>query len=102
MPSTPALRPFSTASHVYPSHLPTLYKTGRLEKKLATATVAVVGIGYGMAKLKEYQEQQQYRGAEAEAASRRRSEAMMDAYADRSSLAELEAAVRAYDTQRKT
>lgn len=58
--------------------------------------------GYGMAKYKQYQEQQQYRAAEAEVASRRRSEAMMDAYADRSSLAELEAAVRAYDTQRKT
>ncbi|KAI3331611.1 hypothetical protein HD806DRAFT_165365 [Xylariaceae sp. AK1471] len=101
MPSNSAARPFSATSHVYPSHLPTLYKSGRMEKKLATATAAVVGIGYGMAKYKEYQEQQQYRNAEAEAATRRQAESMMDAYADRSSLAELEAAVKAYETQRK-
>ncbi|KAI1133151.1 hypothetical protein F5Y10DRAFT_130210 [Nemania abortiva] len=101
MPSNSAARPFSTASHVHPSHLPTLYRTGRLERKFATATAAVVGIGYGMTKYKEYQEQRQYDNAEAEVASRRRSEAMMDAYADRSSLAELEAAVKAYETHRK-
>ncbi|KAF2967910.1 hypothetical protein GGR58DRAFT_498371 [Xylaria digitata] len=101
MSPSSAARPFSTTSHVYPSHLPTLYKSGRLEKKFATATAAVVGIGYGMAKYKEYQEQQQYHNAETEAASRRQSEAIMDAYADRSSLAELEAAVKAYETHRK-
>ncbi len=55
-----------------------------------------------MAKYKEYQEQQQYQNAEAEAAKRRRNEAMMNAYADRSSLAELEAAVQAYETHRKS
>jgi hypothetical protein len=55
-----------------------------------------------MAKYKEYQEQQQFRSAEAEAATRRQAETMMDAYADRSSLAELEAAVKAYETQRKS
>lgn len=72
-----------------------------MEKKFATATAAVVGIGYGMAKYKQYQEQQQYHNAEAQAASRRQSEAIMDAYADRSSLTELEAAVKAYEAQRK-
>ncbi|GAP91769.1 hypothetical protein SAMD00023353_7100280 [Rosellinia necatrix] len=102
MPSSSTTRPFSTASHVHPSHLPALYKSGRLEKKIATATVAVVGIGYGVAKYKEYQEQQQYQNAEAQAASRRQSEAIMDAYADRSSLAELEAAVKAYEAHRKS
>lgn len=55
-----------------------------------------------MAKYKEYQEQRQFSSAEAEAASRRQSELMMNAYADRSSLAELEAAVAAYDTHRKS
>ncbi|KAI0970026.1 hypothetical protein F4678DRAFT_462830 [Xylaria arbuscula] len=95
-------RPFSTTSHVYPSHLPTLYKSGRMEKKFATATAAVVGIGYGMIKYKEYQEQHQYNNAETEAASKRRTEAVMNAYADRSSLAELEAAVQAYETHRKS
>ncbi|KAJ3578170.1 hypothetical protein NPX13_g2389 [Xylaria arbuscula] len=101
MPSSSTTRPFSTTSHVYPSHLPTLYKSGRMEKKLATATAAVVGIGYGMAKYKQYQEQQQYYSTEADAARRRHNEAMMNAYADRSSLAELEAAVAAYDEHRK-
>lgn len=67
----------------------------------ATVAVAAVGIGYGMAKYKEYQEQQQYYTTEAQAATRRQSEAIMDAYADRSSLAELEAAVKAYEAQRK-
>jgi hypothetical protein len=54
-----------------------------------------------MVKYKEYHEKQQYYTAEAEAASRRRSEVMMNAYADRSSLAELEAAVQAYETHRR-
>ncbi|KAI0489951.1 hypothetical protein F4859DRAFT_173801 [Xylaria cf. heliscus] len=102
MSSGSASRPFSTASHVHPSHLPTLYKSGRLEKKIVTATAAVVGIGYGVSKYKQLQERRQYYNAEAEAASRRQSEAMMDAYADRSSLAELEAAVKAYETHRKS
>ncbi|RYC64615.1 hypothetical protein CHU98_g1571 [Xylaria longipes] len=68
----------------------------------ATATVAVVGIGYGVSKYKEFREQQEYYNAEVAAASRRQSEVMMDAYADRSSLAELEAAVKAYETHRKS
>ncbi|KAI0457579.1 hypothetical protein F5B21DRAFT_84922 [Xylaria acuta] len=102
MSSGSASRPFSTTSHVHPSHLPALYKSGRLEKKIVTATVAVVGIGYGVSKYKEFQEQRQYYNAEAAAASRRQSEVMMDAYADRSSLAELEAAVKAYETHRKS
>jgi len=54
-----------------------------------------------MAKYKQYQEQQQVYNAEAEAASRRQAEVMMNAYADRSSLAELEAAVKVYESQQK-
>ncbi|KAI1260561.1 hypothetical protein F5Y18DRAFT_250704 [Xylariaceae sp. FL1019] len=99
MPSN--TRPFTTTSQVHPGHLPKLYRTGRMEKKLATATVAAVGIGYGLAKYKEFQAQQEYANAESEAARRRQAEAMMDAYSDRGSLAELEAAVAAYETQRK-
>ncbi|KAI1820058.1 hypothetical protein F4861DRAFT_92970 [Xylaria intraflava] len=101
MPPSSSARPFSTTSNVYPSHLPTLYKSGRLEKKFVTATAVAAGIGYGMTKYKEYREHQNYQNAEAHAASRRQQEAVMDAYADRSSLAELEAAVRAYEAQRK-
>ncbi|KAI8623662.1 hypothetical protein F5Y19DRAFT_481454 [Xylariaceae sp. FL1651] len=100
MPSSSA-RPFSTTSQVHPSHLPALYRSGRMEKKLVTATVAAVGIGFGVAKYKEHQTQKQYQNAETEAAARRQAEAMMDAYSDRSSLAELEAAVKAYEAQRK-
>lgn len=58
--------------------------------------------GYGMAKYKQYQEQQQYYSSEADATRRRQNEAVMNAYADRSSLAELEAAVAAYDEHRKS
>ncbi|KAI0145581.1 hypothetical protein GGR57DRAFT_296202 [Xylariaceae sp. FL1272] len=96
--STP---PFTTTSQVHPGHLPTLYRTGRMEKKLATAAVAAIGIGYGLAKYKELKNEQEYANAESEAARRRQAEAMMDAYSDRASLAELEAAVAAYETQRR-
>ncbi|KAI1504499.1 hypothetical protein F5X99DRAFT_16941 [Biscogniauxia marginata] len=109
MPSR-ASRPFSTTAQVYPSYLPTLHKSGRMEKKLATATVAAVGIGYGLARYKQAQanqQQQQYaQGVPAEPLAtpqqqQKQSEALMNAYGDRSSLAELEAAVRAYDSQRR-
>ncbi|KAI5921497.1 hypothetical protein F4810DRAFT_339933 [Camillea tinctor] len=56
MPSH-ATRPFSTTTQVYPAYLPALHKTGRMEKKLATATVAAVGIGYGLARYKQAQAQ---------------------------------------------
>ncbi|KAI1334982.1 hypothetical protein F5Y15DRAFT_399923 [Xylariaceae sp. FL0016] len=113
MPSH-ASRPFSTTSQVYPAYLPALHKSRRVEKKLVTATVAAVGIGYGLAKyrqgqLEQQQQQQQpyyHTTAEASAAAaaaRQRADnnSMMDAYGDRSSLAELEAAVKAYEMQRK-
>ncbi|KAH9990259.1 hypothetical protein F4779DRAFT_623842 [Xylariaceae sp. FL0662B] len=110
MPSTYPTRPFSATSQVYPHYLPALYKSGRVERRLATATVAAVGIGYGMAKYKQrniaQQQQQQYsesaQSAAAAAATRKQqTEAIMDAYGDRSSLAELEAAVQIYDAQHR-
>ncbi|KAI0594513.1 hypothetical protein F4775DRAFT_427935 [Biscogniauxia sp. FL1348] len=94
--SSHAARPFSTTTQVYPAYLPTLHKSGRMEKKLATATVAAVGIGYGLARYKQAQAQAQ---VEQQKQKQKRSEAMMNAYGDRSSLAELEAAVQAYDPQ---
>ncbi|CAJ2512686.1 Uu.00g008050.m01.CDS01 [Anthostomella pinea] len=102
--SSHSSRPFSTTSQVYPAYLPTLHKSRRVERKLATATVAAVGIGYGLARYKQSMDQQRRysQSMQAEAAVRRQSDAMMmDAYGDRSSLAELEAAVAAYDAQRK-
>jgi hypothetical protein len=55
--------------------------------------------GFGLSKYKELQAEQQQR--DFEDADRRRAEAMMDAYGDRSSLEALQAAVREYDTQKK-
>ncbi|KAI1485572.1 hypothetical protein F5X96DRAFT_674494 [Biscogniauxia mediterranea] len=97
--SSHASRPFSTTTQVYPAYLPTLHKTGRMEKKLATAAVAAVGIGYGLARYKQSQSQSQ---SQSEQQKQKRSEALMNAYGDRSSLAELEAAVQAYDSQTQT
>ncbi|KAL7628470.1 hypothetical protein AAE478_002673 [Parahypoxylon ruwenzoriense] len=99
-------RPFSATSQVHPSYLPALHKSSRLEKKLITATVVAVGIGYGLAKYKESKTEQQQReqlsqGARAAVAARKQNEALQDAYGDRSNLAELEAAVVAYEARRK-
>ncbi|KAI0206544.1 hypothetical protein F4808DRAFT_407785 [Astrocystis sublimbata] len=101
MSSNSNARPFSTTTAVHPGHLPRVYKTGRMEKRIATAAVAAVGIGYGVSKYKQFQEYKDTCNAEAAASSRRQNEAMMNAYADRSSLAELEAAMKAYDSARK-
>ncbi|KAI1382958.1 uncharacterized protein F4822DRAFT_87916 [Hypoxylon trugodes] len=113
-------RPFSAASPVHPSYLPALHKSGRIERGIATATVAAVGIGYGLAKYKaakaeqwqkehHVQQQQMFRSAEAVVApatvavpqQNAAVEAVENAYGDRTSLAELEAAVVAYETRRK-
>ncbi|KAI1376994.1 hypothetical protein F4677DRAFT_63985 [Hypoxylon crocopeplum] len=112
-------RPFSATSPVHPSYLPALHKSGRIERGLATATVAAVGIGYGLAKYKalkadqwqrehHVQEQQSFRNGDAVAAAAAAAvavtadnEAVEIAYGDRTSLAELEAAVVAYETRRK-
>lgn len=64
----------------------------------AIAAVAAVGIGYGVSKYREVAANKQQQ--EFEAAQRRRAEAMMEAYGDRDSLESLEAAVKAYETQR--
>ncbi|KAI0380560.1 hypothetical protein F5Y04DRAFT_256957 [Hypomontagnella monticulosa] len=120
-----APRPFSATSPVHPSYLPALHKSGRIERRIATATVAAIGVGYGLAKYRslkadEWQAQQHaqqaqlFRSAEATpipvpvpvesavAASRQKqNEIVENAYGDRSSLAELEAAVAAYEARRK-
>ncbi|KAI4864174.1 hypothetical protein F4820DRAFT_345004 [Hypoxylon rubiginosum] len=110
-----APRPFSATSQVHPSYLPALHKSGRIERRLATATVAAVGIGYGLAKYRAYQaeqwQQQQppqsFHNAEASpamvaAAADPQKEAVENAYGDRTTLAELEAAVVAYEHRRKS
>ncbi|OTB01662.1 hypothetical protein M426DRAFT_212268 [Hypoxylon sp. CI-4A] len=123
MPMNLNTRPFSAASPVHPSYLPALHKSGRIERGLATATVAAVGIGYGLAKYKalkseqwqqehHVQQQQLFRSAETGAAapamavaaqshSHVQNEAVENAYGDRTSLAELEAAVATYEARRK-
>ncbi|KAI1841102.1 hypothetical protein JX265_013203 [Neoarthrinium moseri] len=65
------------------------------------AAVATVGIGYGIAKYKQAQIDQQHAQFSQSAAQRQaESDAMMNAYGDRSSLAELEAAMKAYEERR--
>lgn len=96
-----ATKPFYSTSQVHPTYLPTLHKSGRVEKRLAVAAVAAVGVGYGIKKYKEHQieREEQHARSMHEMEKHRRSEAMMDAYGDRSSLDSLEAAVKAYDSQ---
>ncbi|KAI0110275.1 hypothetical protein F4814DRAFT_426398 [Daldinia grandis] len=124
-----APRPFSATTPVYPSYLPVLHKSGRIERTIATATVAAVGIGYGLAKYRaikankwqqehHVQQEQLFRSAEAipatvpipipvpvsvsvPTAEASRNEAVENAYGDRTSLTELEAAVAVYETRRK-
>ncbi|KAI0163784.1 hypothetical protein BJ166DRAFT_301107 [Pestalotiopsis sp. NC0098] len=100
-----SVRPFSTISGVHPAYLPGLHKASRMEKKLVPAAVATVSIGYGIVKYKQTQagqQQQQQAQAAQQMESSRQAEAdiMMAAYGDRSSLAELEAAMKAYEQQR--
>ncbi|KAH9903973.1 hypothetical protein F4778DRAFT_780657 [Xylariomycetidae sp. FL2044] len=128
MPSYVA-RPFSTTSQVYPAYLPALHKSGRMEKSVLGATVAAVGIGYGIAKYKKSQAERPHHSAHYSTSSyspassttttttnhttypnrhqdamsnnnNSNNESLMDAYGDRSSLAELEAAVKAYEEAR--
>ncbi|KAK6958454.1 hypothetical protein Daesc_001255 [Daldinia eschscholtzii] len=116
-----APRPFSAASPVYPHYLPALHKSGRIERTIATATIAAVGIGYGLSKYKaiksekwqqehHVQQEQLFHNAETipatvpipvPTAESSRNEALENAYGDRTSLSELEAAVAAYETRRK-
>ncbi|KAI0018464.1 hypothetical protein F4780DRAFT_781311 [Xylariomycetidae sp. FL0641] len=102
-PTPSTLPPFSVTTQVYPSFLPALARAGRAEKRLASATVAAVGIGYGISKMRSYtaaeQQHQQQARLQLEADNARRANAMMDAYGDRSTLAELEQAVKAYGLQ---
>ncbi|RYP79667.1 hypothetical protein DL770_006587 [Monosporascus sp. CRB-9-2] len=97
-----ATKPFYHTAQVHPTYLPTLHKSGRVEKRLAIAAIAAVGIGYGVKQYQERQTERQERYAQSrhELEQRQISEAMMDAYGDRSSLDSLEAAIKAYDTQR--
>ncbi|KAI1401310.1 hypothetical protein F4819DRAFT_332970 [Hypoxylon fuscum] len=111
-----APRPFSATTQVHPAYLPALHKSGRLERRLATATVAAVGIGYGLAKYRQHQADQwgqqhpqSFHDAQAVAAPATAAlatdpskEVVENAYGDRTSIAELEAAVVAYETQTQT
>ncbi|KAJ1334215.1 hypothetical protein MN608_04221 [Microdochium nivale] len=100
MPSSS--RPFSTASPVHPNYLPTLHKSGRMEKRLVAATIAAVGVGYGVSALRNNQIQFSSSSSSSTSSGGSRTireTALLDAYGDRGSLEELEAAVNAYGTQ---
>ncbi|ETS72956.1 hypothetical protein PFICI_15348 [Pestalotiopsis fici W106-1] len=72
-----------------------------LTLKRVPAAVATVGIGYGIVKYKQTQAVlQQAQSQQAESSRQAEADIMMAAYGDRSSLAELEAAMKAYEEQR--
>ncbi|KAK6836584.1 hypothetical protein PG990_014052 [Apiospora arundinis] len=95
-------RPFSTTTGVYPAYLPQLHRASRVEKKLVPVAVATVGIGYGVVKFKQFHTEQQaasqFNTSAASDATKHQAENLMNAYGDRSSLAELEAAVKHYES----
>ncbi|KAF2998331.1 hypothetical protein G7054_g2622 [Neopestalotiopsis clavispora] len=75
-----------------------------LTLKRVPAAVATVSIGYGIAKYKQtqagMQSAQSQQQQQAESSRQAEADIMMAAYGDRSSLAELEAAMKAYEQQR--
>ncbi|ORY62396.1 uncharacterized protein BCR38DRAFT_486654 [Pseudomassariella vexata] len=70
-------------------------------RKRVPAAVATVGIVYGIAKYKQYRSEQQQRSqySTRRSAAEQHSNALMNAYGDRSSLAELEQAIKEYEAQ---
>ncbi|KAK8078999.1 hypothetical protein PG994_002806 [Apiospora phragmitis] len=74
-----------------------------LTMKRVPVAVATVGIGYGVVKYKQFHTEQQAAAQfspspSAPDAAKAHAENLMDTYGDRSSLAELEAAVKHYET----
>ncbi|KAK4109071.1 hypothetical protein N656DRAFT_771246 [Canariomyces notabilis] len=102
----PPSRPLSTSARVHPSYLPYLHnasRNGMKSIKWVPPLVAVVGAGYGIASYREAQGSQRLAAAEqAEAERRRRNAALADAYGDRSSLEELERAIKVYEAQQRS
>ncbi|KAK8062475.1 hypothetical protein PG997_014572 [Apiospora hydei] len=73
-----------------------------LTMKRVPVAVATVGIGYGVVKFKQFHTEQQaasqFTTPSAPDSAKHHAENLMNAYGDRSSLAELEAAVKHYET----
>ncbi|KAK7911926.1 hypothetical protein PG985_014407 [Apiospora marii] len=72
-----------------------------LTMKRVPVAVATVGIGYGVVKFKQFHtehQSSQFSTPSAPDAAKHHAENLMNAYGDRSSLAELEAAVKQYET----
>ncbi|KAH6646557.1 hypothetical protein BKA67DRAFT_662966 [Truncatella angustata] len=97
--------PFTPAWHCMLRFSRKSSKSDMLTLKRVPAAVATVGIGYGLAKYKQTRSEQQHAqlpqsAAQRQAERRQEEDAMLTAYGDRSSLAELEAALDAYEKQR--
>lgn len=130
-PRPQQFRHFSTVTRVYPPYLPYLHTSRRLisrrwyaptsnpaqsddyiDKTLTffpirvAPAVAIVAVGAGIATLRQIRREQAQRLADAARAdaeaARRRNKVLLDAYSDRSSIEELEAAVQVYETQRRS
>ncbi|KAK4228586.1 hypothetical protein QBC38DRAFT_361562 [Podospora fimiseda] len=101
-------RPFSTAARVYPPYLPYL-STAATRPSPVTRNIkwlpplaGVVAAGYAAVSYRGAQIDKQMAAAEqADLERRRKNLQLADAYGDRSSLEELERAMRVYEAQQK-
>ncbi|GAB1319385.1 N-acetylglucosaminyl-phosphatidylinositol biosynthetic protein [Madurella fahalii] len=96
-------RLLSTSARVHPSYLPYLHNASRgggKGVKWVPPLVGVITAGYAVATYREAQvEERLAQAQQAEAERRRKDAALADAYGDRSSLEELERAMRVYEAQ---
>lgn len=97
-------RNLTTTARVHPSYLPYLNNASRgTGVKWVPPLVAMVAVGYGVATYREAQIERHLAAAEkADLERRRKNMALADAYGDRSSLEELEHAMRVYEAQQAT
>ncbi|KAL5615553.1 hypothetical protein BROUX41_005596 [Berkeleyomyces rouxiae] len=96
----PSPRNFSTTSRVYPSFLPMLNTAPKLSRKVLTPVVIALAVGVAAKQYTDNAAERQARLDRQDAEMRARNAQWLDAYGDRSDLASLENAMKAY-TQRE-
>ncbi|KAK4189416.1 hypothetical protein QBC35DRAFT_380348 [Podospora australis] len=104
-PASNQQRLLSTSARVHPSYLPYIHTAATKSPvsrgmKWVPPLVGVMAAGYAVASYRQVQVSKQVMAAEAADLERRRKNlALADAYGDRSSLEELERAMRVYEAQ---
>ncbi|KAJ9148901.1 hypothetical protein NKR23_g4743 [Pleurostoma richardsiae] len=95
-------RNFATSARVYPGFLPFL-NTMRKGAKWIPPFLVLMTIGYGISAYRQGQIEEYLTNMEKlhqqDAERRRRAKLLLDAYGDRTSLDELQAAMRVYESQ---